>query len=87
LCQVVCKPIGCARTSSVTRACSTISIGRKSNRRVNMLDLPQYQMTCFTPLLESSAYTAGKVGYRLCAGRLIEPRMVPPCPEYVSPRE
>jgi hypothetical protein len=45
-----------------------------------ILNLPQYQITCFTPLLDRSAYTAGNVGYRLCAGKLIEPRMVPPYP-------
>ncbi len=45
----------------------------------NFLDVPQYQMILSTPAALEIEYRAGMLGYRLCAGRLIEPRMLPPC--------
>ena len=38
-------------------------------------------MILLTPALLKRVYNVGIAGYRLCAGALIEPRMVPP---YVS---
>lgn len=39
---------------------------------------PQYQTTFSTPALLNSRYSCGIVGCRLCAGRFIDPRIVPP---------
>lgn len=46
-------------------------------------DIPQYQRIYLTPPAERSEYTVGRDGYRLCAGRFRDPRIVPPCsPQY-----
>jgi len=42
-------------------------------------DLPQYQMTFSILAAENKAYSVGIVGYKVCAGRLIDPWIVPPC--------
>lgn len=44
-----------------------------------MEDIPQYQTTRGISANFISLYTIGIVGYKLCAGRLIEPVIVPPC--------
>jgi len=36
-------------------------------------------MTVLTPALVNSAYSVGILWYSVCAGRLMEPRIVPPC--------
>jgi hypothetical protein len=41
-------------------------------------DIPQYQITLVTPAFEKRVYKIGMVGYKDWAGRLIDPRMVPP---------
>lgn len=41
-------------------------------------NIQQYQITLRRPAALKSVYRVGIVGYKLCAGRLIESRMVPP---------
>ena len=41
-------------------------------------NIQQYQIILQRPAFLKSVYRVGMVGYKLCAGRLIESRIVPP---------
>ena len=70
---------GVLRTRQPPRIPSKWSIGSiEAEGLERECHVPQYQMTVWTPALVNSEYSVGILWYSVCAGRLMEPWMVPP---------